>query len=134
MSKVIYTILFLIILCLITVTGSKSQSNNTEAPENTVKSSEADTNQQNKLFKLYQNEPTEKNDVIVIKFDLIKDAIVILNVTESNGKIIDYLVDGEMLPGTYCVHFKPTDITALKDMSYKIEVNGETETRKMVIK
>ncbi|MFZ1322636.1 MAG: hypothetical protein WAT71_13850 [Ignavibacteria bacterium] len=134
MSKVIYTILFLITLCLITVTGSKSQSSNTEAPINIVKNSEADTNLQSKFFKLYQNEETESNQVTVIKFDLMKEAVVILNVTDNSGKIIDYLVDGEMLPGTYCVHFKNPDITTLKDMSYKIEVNGETETRKMVIK
>ena len=70
----------------------------------------------------------------IIKFDLTVEAIVILNVTDNNGNVIENLIDGEMLPGTYCVHFKPADKSALKDMSYKIEVNGDTETRKMVVK
>ncbi|HQY21530.1 MAG TPA: hypothetical protein PLX80_11855 [Ignavibacteria bacterium] len=131
MSKVIYTIQFLIILCLVSASDSKSQDKNIDSSNLSKEITEADTNLQNKLFILYQNEETESNEVILIKFNLIKAAVVILNVIDSNGKVIDYLVDGEMLPGTYCVHFKPTEITALKDFSYKIEVNGVTETRKI---
>ncbi|HRA99027.1 MAG TPA: hypothetical protein PK294_01190 [Ignavibacteria bacterium] len=131
MSKVIYTIQLLIILCLVSASDSKSQDKNIDSSNLSKEITEADTNLQNKLFILYQNEETESNEVILIKFNLIKAAVVILNVIDSNGKVIDYLVDGEMLPGTYCVHFKPTEITALKDFSYKIEVNGVTETRKI---
>jgi len=131
MSKVIYTIQLLIILCLVSAIDSKSQDKNIDSSNLSKEITEADTNLQNKLFILYQNEETESNEVILIKFNLIKAAVVILNVIDSNGKVIDYLVDGEMLPGTYCVHFKPTEITALKDFSYKIEVNGVTETRKI---
>jgi len=133
MSKVIYTIQFLIILCLVSASDSKSQDKNIDSSILSKEITEADTNLQNKLFILYQNEETESNEVILIKFNLIKAAVVILNVIDSNGKVIDYLVDGEMLPGTYCVHFKPTEITALKDLSYKIEVNGVTETRKISV-
>ena len=133
MSKVIYTIQFLIILCLVSASDSKSQDKNIDSSILSKEITEADTNLQNKLFILYQNEETESNEVILIKFNLIKAAVVILNVIDSNGKVIDYLVDGEMLPGTYCVHFKPTEITALKDFSYKIEVNGVTETRKISV-
>jgi len=133
MSKVIYTIQLLIILCLVSASDSKSQDKNIDSSNLSKEITEADTNLQNKLFILYQNEETESNEVIIIKFNLIKAAVVILNVIDSNGKVIDYLVDGEMLPGTYCVHFKPTEITALKDLSYKIEVNGVTETRKISV-
>lgn len=133
MSKVIYTIQLLIILCLVSASDSKSQDKNIDSSILSKEITEADTNLQNKLFILYQNEETESNEVILIKFNLIKAAVVILNVIDSNGKVIDYLVDGEMLPGTYCVHFKPTEITALKDFSYKIEVNGVTETRKISV-
>ena len=133
MSKVIYTIQLLIILCLVSAIDSKSQDKNIDSSNLSKEITEADTNLQNKLFILYQNEETESNEVILIKFNLIKAAVVILNVIDSNGKVIDYLVDGEMLPGTYCVHFKPTEITALKDFSYKIEVNGVTETRKISV-
>ena len=133
MSKVIYTIQLLIILCLVSASDSKSQDKNIDSSNLSKEITEADTNLQNKLFILYQNEETESNEVILIKFNLIKAAVVILNVIDSNGKVIDYLVDGEMLPGTYCVHFKPTEITALKDLSYKIEVNGVTETRKISV-
>jgi len=133
MSKVIYTIQLLIILCLVSASDSKSQDKNIDSSNLSKEITEADTNLQNKLFILYQNEETESNEVILIKFNLIKAAVVILNVIDSNGKVIDYLVDGEMLPGTYCVHFKPTEITALKDFSYKIEVNGVTETRKISV-
>ena len=133
MSKVIYTIQLLIILCLVSAIDSKSQDKNIDSSNLSKEITEADTNLQNKLFILYQNEETESNEVILIKFNLIKAAVVILNVIDSNGKVIDYLVDGEMLPGTYCVHFKPTEITALKDFSYKIEVNCVTETRKISV-
>ncbi|HMQ70342.1 MAG TPA: hypothetical protein PKA90_15190 [Ignavibacteria bacterium] len=133
MLKLILVIPVLIVLSLITPDRSNSQNKNFIASELTINSSDSDKNPQSTLFKLYQNEPIELNEVTIIKFDLLKEANVILNVTDGDGKIVEYLIDGEMQPGTYCVHFKSSDITVLKATSYKIEVNGISETRKIAI-
>lgn len=80
-----------------------------------------------KIFTLYQNEKTPFADVSKIKFDLYLEADVILNVIDKQGEIVENLVAGSMQPGHYGVYFKSTDVIIPGELSYKIEVNGESD-------
>ncbi|HMQ69697.1 MAG TPA: hypothetical protein PKA90_12140 [Ignavibacteria bacterium] len=131
MLKIKLAIPVLIILSLTVTADSYSKNKEKIAPVTSVKSSDSDKSPQGNLFTLYQNEPTEMNDVTVIKFDLKKEAGVILNVTDDNGVVYENLIDGEMIPGTYIVLFKSPEKSSLKNMSYTIQVGNFKETRSM---
>ncbi len=131
MNKVKLVIVIFLVLGLAQA-KLKSQDKNPNAPELSVNSPASDKNPQSKIFKLYQNQPAESEDITVIKFELQEDASVILNVFDSNGNINQNLIQGNMEPGIYNVIFKIPSNQAIDDFSYRIEVNGVAETKKMI--
>lgn len=131
-------LIILITISLSFVSFSQSQSKEINTPTfvspKIIRVTISDTAKDplNKIFKLYQNEKTEAKEVTRIKLELTCDAYVVLNVIDSNGKIIENLIDGEMTSGLYSVHFKSPNPTIMDELSYEIEVNGVSEVMKMI--
>ena len=110
------------------VVKSNAQERNNTLSVISVENLTTDKDPVSKIFTLYLNEKTEFANVTKIKFDLYKDANVILNVIDKQGEIVENLIDGSMQPGNYGVYFKSKDEIMPDELSYKIEVNGESDS------
>jgi photosystem II stability/assembly factor-like uncharacterized protein len=85
-----------------------------------------------KSFALSQNFPNPFNPLTKIKFAIPKADNVKLSVYDINGKLITYLINGEMKPGTYTYSYDGTDM-ASGVYFYRLETSSYTETKKMML-
>jgi hypothetical protein len=86
---------------------------------------------------LEQNVPNPFNPSTSIKIGLPADARVELSIYDSGGRLVRTLVDGRLAAGFRSVTWDGTDDTGTRVSSgvyfYRLEVGGETITRKMVL-
>ncbi|HQP70944.1 MAG TPA: T9SS type A sorting domain-containing protein [Clostridiales bacterium] len=85
-----------------------------------------------KDFRLLQNYPNPFNPSTEIRFALANDSNVKLSVFNTKGELVANLKNGAMAKGSHAVTF---DASALNSgvYFYKLDVNGMSETRKMVL-
>ncbi len=84
------------------------------------------------VYNLSQNYPNPFNPVTQIKFAIPKQGFVTMKVYDLLGREITRLVNDVKLPGEYSVDFDGTNI-ASGVYFYKIEVNGFSDVKKMLL-
>ncbi len=85
-----------------------------------------------KDFVLYQNYPNPFNPTTEIKFNLQKDSQVKLSVYNTKGELVSNLKNEKMAKGSHSVNFDAESLNS-GVYFYKLNVNGMTETKKMVL-
>ncbi len=83
-------------------------------------------------YSLYQNYPNPFNPATVIRYSVPKDGNVKLTVYNAIGQKITELVNREVTAGIYEVNFDASRLTS-GVYFYKIETQGYTGTRKMLL-
>jgi len=83
-------------------------------------------------FELYQNYPNPFNPATEIKFALSDAAAVKLKIYNSNGQLVKTLFDGEKKSGLHSVFFSADELNS-GIYFYQLDVNGNTQNRKMVL-
>ncbi|HMQ81089.1 MAG TPA: T9SS type A sorting domain-containing protein [Ignavibacteria bacterium] len=83
-------------------------------------------------FRLYQNYPNPFNPMTKIKYGLPKNGNVKLMVYDELGKEVAVLVDGYAQANTYEAVFDATNLPS-GVYYYKLEADGFSDTKKMVI-
>lgn len=84
-------------------------------------------------FQLFQNYPNPFNPSTNIQFDLINSSRVTLKVFNVLGEEVATLVNGQALnAGTHTISFDGSQLSSGVYM-YRLEANGVTSTRKMVL-
>lgn len=82
-------------------------------------------------FKLYQNYPNPFNPVTKIRFDVPKLSLVIINVYDITGKIIENLVKETLTVGSYETEFDSKNF-ASGIYFYQIKAGDYVQTKKML--
>ncbi|PID27052.1 MAG: hypothetical protein CR982_07000 [Candidatus Cloacimonadota bacterium] len=97
-------------------------------------SSGISTNELNmvKGFYLSQNYPNPFNPKTSINFKISDDSSVKLQIFNSNGEIINTLIDRDMGSGYHSVEFNAESLNS-GVYFYKLSVNGFSETKKMIL-
>lgn len=83
-------------------------------------------------FRLKQNYPNPFNPVTKINFSLNKSGIVKLSVFDVQGNFVKSLLNDKKSAGEYSVDFNGSGLSS-GVYYYKLEVNGLSETRKMML-
>ncbi len=83
-------------------------------------------------FLLSQNYPNPFNPSTKIKFDIPKQTNVKLVVYDILGRVIERLVDKEMLPGSYAAEWNAQNFSS-GVYFYRIEADGFVKSSKMVL-
>lgn len=87
-------------------------------------------------FNLGQNYPNPFSEKTTIKYCVAYRTRVRLTVYDSEGNIIEKLVDEEKLPGTYEIEFKSavgSQQSAIGEYSYRIEAGDYKSEKKMLL-
>ncbi|MFA7362060.1 MAG: choice-of-anchor V domain-containing protein [Candidatus Kapaibacterium sp.] len=92
----------------------------------------AGTNEIIDNFRLKQNYPNPFNPVTKINYSIAKSGNVNLSVFDSKGNMVKNLVNERMNAGEYSVDFNGNGLSS-GVYYYKIDVNGLSETRKMML-
>lgn len=71
-------------------------------------------------------------ELATIKFTILKEGSARLLVLDPQGNIINELVEGDMTPGVYSVHYKAGSDLAAGEYFLKFEMNGETKTERFI--
>lgn len=82
-------------------------------------------------FSLGQNYPNPFKDKTTIKYCVPQKCRVVLTVLNSDGEIVQQLVDEEKLPGTYEVVFESKKLPSGM-YNYKMITESYTETKQMI--
>jgi hypothetical protein len=85
-----------------------------------------------KEFTLSQNFPNPFNPETKIKFGLPKSGSVKLNIYDASGRVVSELINQNMNPGTFEVTWNASNYSS-GVYFYKIESEGFTETKKMIL-
>lgn len=83
-------------------------------------------------YSLEQNYPNPFNPSTNIKYSVTKQGFVKMTVFDISGKEIDVLVNGVQQPGIYSVSYNASKLPS-GVYFYKMETDGFTETRKMIL-
>lgn len=89
-----------------------------------------------KGFNLFQNYPNPYNPNTKIKFDLMESGLVTLNIYNINDKLIQSLINKNLITGSYEVLFSSTDIPSLSSGIYFYQLVFEKKvlaTKKMIL-
>ena len=71
-------------------------------------------------------------EMATIRFTILKEGSARLLVLDPQGNVINELVEGDMTPGVYSVHYKTgADLTA-GEYFLKFEMNGESKTERFI--
>ena len=81
---------------------------------------------------LHQNYPNPFNPSTTISFDLRKEADVNLTVFNSNGEIVNRLLDRNMKSGNHTINFNAEKLNS-GVYFYRLSVDGVTQSRKMIL-
>jgi len=82
-------------------------------------------------FELFQNYPNPFNPKTTISFHLLKSVIVSIVILNSNGQIIDELVNKKMVPGRHQVIYDGKSLSSGLYF-YKITAGGFSKVKKML--
>jgi photosystem II stability/assembly factor-like uncharacterized protein len=85
-----------------------------------------------KEFSLRQNYPNPFNPVTSIEFSLPVSSYVRLAIYDAAGREVETLVNGQIFAGVFKTEWNAADSPS-GIYFYKFSVNGETETRKMIL-
>lgn len=83
-------------------------------------------------FFLSQNYPNPFKDKTVIKYCIAYKTKVILSVYNSDGKLIEILIDEEKMPGSYWVEFNAVNLPG-GVYFYQFKANEFTQKMKMIL-
>jgi hypothetical protein len=83
-------------------------------------------------FKLLQNYPNPFNPSTKINYQLPQSSFVKLMIYNVRGSKVNELVNSQQAPGTYSVEFDGANL-ASGTYFYKLETDGFTETKKMIL-
>ncbi|HRF66768.1 MAG TPA: T9SS type A sorting domain-containing protein [Ignavibacteria bacterium] len=83
-------------------------------------------------FSLQQNYPNPFNPVTTIKYDILTEGFVKLAVYDILGRELKSIISQNQKPGTYTVQFDGSNLSS-GVYFYKLQANGFTETKKMMI-
>ena len=83
-------------------------------------------------FYLAQNYPNPFNPATKIRYSLPENSYVVLKVFDALGKRVSTLINEDQNAGEYSVEFKAENLPS-GVYYYKIEVNGISEIRKMLL-
>lgn len=83
-------------------------------------------------FNLYQNYPNPFNPETNIKFEIAKSGLTTLKVYNMAGKEVAVLINEKLSAGGYVVKFNGSNLTS-GVYFYKIENNGKSEVKKMIL-
>jgi hypothetical protein len=121
-----------IVVFLMTFTNAFSQQNlpvkNSEFP---ITQKSTNQNSIASLFILHNSVPTVSENVTVIQFELGEEANVVLTVSNSKGELLETLVNEDMDPGDYKIHFKSAGLIVSGELTYKLEVKGISGVKNM---
>jgi 5-hydroxyisourate hydrolase-like protein (transthyretin family) len=91
-------------------------------------------------FYLGQNYPNPFEDKTIIKYCIAFKTIVKLKVYNSDGKVIEKLIDEEKKPGTYEIEFNASACHSCESRKlqegtyfYRLEAGDYTSEKKMVL-
>ncbi|HMS35397.1 MAG TPA: hypothetical protein PKC91_15050 [Ignavibacteria bacterium] len=96
----------------------------TGSSEYTIDQTGKDQNPHNGIFKLHNIKQTQFDNTTIIQFELGEEANVQLTVYNSDGIIIETLIDDLMDAGVYNIHFKSAEKIIAGELTYKLEVKG----------
>ncbi|HAY34595.1 MAG TPA: hypothetical protein DCY06_10720 [Bacteroidetes bacterium] len=113
-----------IILSFVSVSNSDSKGMSPEFKSSLNANLNSDKDPQSKIFKLYDSKQTEFSNVTTIRFELGEDAKVLLTVCDSDGKILETLIDDLMYAGDYNINYKSEQQIISGELTYKLEVKG----------
>jgi hypothetical protein len=83
-------------------------------------------------FELYQNYPNPFNPTTVIRFSILKPAIVDLRIFDAIGREIDNPVSGKLNPGSYTYKWNAGNLPS-GVYFYRLESDGYNETKKLIL-
>ena len=83
-------------------------------------------------FRLEQNYPNPFNPSTKINYHINKSGMVKLSVYDSKGNLVSKLIEERKTPGEYTAKFNGSRLSS-GVYFYKLEVNGLSETRKMLL-
>ncbi|MEO8664047.1 MAG: hypothetical protein ABI462_01010 [Ignavibacteria bacterium] len=83
------------------------------------------------MFKLYKIKKTKFDNVIVVGFELGEETNVVLTVSDSNGKIIETLINDTLDAGIYNVNYKSLNKIDTGDFTFKLVVKGKSGIKKI---
>ncbi len=92
--------------------------------EFTINQNFKDTEPKARIAQLHNSRQTEYENVKIIEFELCEDANVKLTVCDSEGRIIETLIDDLMDSGVYNLNYKSADKIIAGEFTYKLEVKG----------
>ncbi|HMS64680.1 MAG TPA: hypothetical protein PKD83_05435 [Ignavibacteria bacterium] len=121
MKKFILKTLLVSVAFTLLINGRISSQNKTQ--ENVSISSEYDTIQKNTIKESY---------TAPVKFIIKEQGEIQLSIFNFKGDFIETIVDGEMVPGEYCVFFKTFEKLESGLYYYTISINGKNEITKAI--
>lgn len=71
-------------------------------------------------------------ELATINFTILKEGSARLLVLDPQGNVISELVEGDMTPGVYSVHYKTGANMAAGEYFLKFEMNGESKTERFI--
>lgn len=83
-------------------------------------------------YSLSQNYPNPFNPSTKIRFDLPKSSLTKLTIYDITGKVIDELINSELLPGAYEITWDATNNSS-GVYFYRIETSGFADMKRMVL-
>lgn len=102
------------------------------APEQTITVTSIEDELIPLVTKLYQNYPNPFNPATEIRFSLAEDAKVNLSVYNTNGQLVQTLLDGKKEKGYHTVNFDASELNSGMYL-YRLDVNGNVQTKKMLM-
>jgi hypothetical protein len=71
-------------------------------------------------------------ELTTINFAILKEGSARLLVFDPQGNVINELVEGEMTPGNYSIHYKTGANLTAGEYFLKFEMNGESKTERFI--
>ena len=86
-----------------------------------------------RTFALYQNYPNPFNPSTTIGFDIAKPTHVRLAVYDVLGRLVETLLEKDLVAGHYSVNWQATKKTTSGILLYRLEIGDRVFTRKMIL-
>ena len=84
-------------------------------------------------FKLFQNYPNPFNPKTTIEFEIQKKGLVKLVIYDMLGRMVDVLINEEMLPGLHRQTFDGRNLPSSGNYIYKLTIGKNSETKKLTL-
>jgi len=81
---------------------------------------------------LLQNYPNPFNTFTIIEFSINHDSKVRLNIMDLNGRLIERVIDEQMIPGVYKVSYNAAKLTAGVYL-YELRVDDQQVFKRMIL-